>query len=238
MLSPVLSGVSVTNLSFICCNLARFSLLRCILLCPQEFFHKSWSPSLSAFAISYTLAARLCHMLGPLSLVSTLAVKSLRGCIICTTLSPAFVVLQSESSFGSILGDHVHYKQQNKLWGRTLNQGSGLQSLFAGSTFTVLSRKRDHGQSTVQVCQRGGWALFRLFSHLTTKERPRHVYSDSKHSKQIIGHKITYNGITSGFEVESWRHTTLWTARRDGEHGVARSAHHISYILLCKDALY
>ena len=32
------------------------------------------------------------------------------------------------------------------------------------------------------------------------RERPRH---DLKPSKQIIGHKIMYNGITSGFEVES-----------------------------------
>ena len=44
-------------------------------------------------------------------------------------------------------------------------------------------------------------------SHLTMKESQRHVYSDSKAeskpSKQIIGHKITYSRITSGFEVES-----------------------------------
>ena len=68
---------------------------------------------------------------------------------------------------------------------------------------TVVSPKRAHGRSTLQVCQRGGWVLFRLSPHLTMKERPRHVYSDLKHSKQIIGHKITYNVITSGFEVES-----------------------------------
>ena len=69
--------------------------------------------------------------------------------------------------------------------------------------YTVVSRKRAHGRSTLQVCKRGGWALFRLIPYLTTKERPRHVNSDLKHSKQIIGHKITYNGITSGLEVES-----------------------------------
>ena len=80
-----------------------------------------------------------------------------------------------------------------------------------------------HGRSTLQVCQRGGWVLFWLLPHLTTKERPRHVYSDLKPPEQIIGHKITYNVITSSFEVESWRHTTLWTVRCDGEHTVARS---------------
>ena len=69
--------------------------------------------------------------------------------------------------------------------------------------FTVVSRKRAHGWSTLRVFQRGGWALFRMFPHLTMKEHPRHVYSDLKPSEQIVGHKITYNVITSGFEVES-----------------------------------
>ena len=53
-----------------------------------------------------------------------------------------------------------------------------------------------------------------------------------------IGHKIMYNGITSGFKVESLWHITLWTARCDREHSVVRSAHCISYVLLRKDALY
>ena len=119
----------------------------------------------------------------------------------------------------------------------------GLISLawFLGHTlawYTVISWKRAHGWGTLQVCQRGGWALFRLFLHLTTKEHPRHVYSDSKPSKQIIGHIIMYNEITSGFEVEFWRHTTLWTAWCKGENSVACGAHHISYVLLRKDALY
>ena len=54
------------------------------------------------------------------------------------------------------------------------------------SAYTVVLRKRAHGQSTLQVFQGGGWALFRLFPHLTTKECPRHVYSDLKPSKQIL----------------------------------------------------
>ena len=91
-----------------------------------------------------------------------------------------------------------------------------------GATYQVVSWKRAHGWSTLQVCQRGEWALFRLFTHLTTKEPPCHVYSDLKPLKQIIGHKITYNVITSGFEVESWWHTTLRTVRCDGEDTVAR----------------
>ena len=53
-------------------------------------------------------------------------------------------------------------------------------------TYTVVSWKTAHGRSTLQ------WAFFWLFPHLTTKERPHHVYSDLKPSKQIIGHKIAY----------------------------------------------
>ena len=50
----------------------------------------------------------------------------------------------------------------------------------------VVSRKSVHGRSSLQVCQRGGWALFCVFWHLqTTKERPCHVSSDSMPSKQI-----------------------------------------------------
>ena len=49
---------------------------------------------------------------------------------------------------------------------------------------------------------------------------PRHVHSDSKHLKQIVAHKITYNGITSGFEVESWWYITLQMASCDSEHSL------------------
>ena len=51
--------------------------------------------------------------------------------------------------------------------------------------------------------KRGGVDALLTVSHLTMKECPRHVYSDLKPLKQIIGHKIMYNGITSGFEVKS-----------------------------------
>ena len=49
---------------------------------------------------------------------------------------------------------------------------------------------------------------------------------------------ITYNRINSGFQVESWLHTTLWIAPCHHEDGVAHGAHHISYVCLHKDALY
>ena len=45
---------------------------------------------------------------------------------------------------------------------------------------TVVSRKSAHGRSTLQVCQRGGWALFWVFLHLAIKECPCHVYMPSK----------------------------------------------------------
>ena len=72
-------------------------------------------------------------------------------------------------------------------------------------------RASAHGWSTVQVRQRGGWALFRMLPHLTMKEHlaMSYVYSDSMPSKQIIGQTIVYNGATSGFEVKAWQHTTL-----------------------------
>ena len=93
------------------------------------------------------------------------------------------------------------------------------------------------GGATLQVCQRGGWALFRLFLHLTTKEPPRHVYSNSKPSKQILGHKIMYNG--SPVASKSSPDGTQHSERHDvTPHSVARGAHRISYVLLRKDALY
>ena len=69
--------------------------------------------------------------------------------------------------------------------------------------YTVVLRKRAHERSTLQVCQRGGWALFRLLPHLTTKECPHHAYSDLKPPEQIIGHKITYNVVTSGIVLKA-----------------------------------
>ena len=108
---------------------------------------------------------------------------------------------------------------------------SGWNQLLAS---TVVLQKRAHGRSTLQVCQRGGWALFWLFPHLTTKERPHHVYSDLKPSKQIFGHKIMHNVITSGFKVESWRwaYCSSWLVSR-----LPWGCYLISHIRLCKDAL-
>ena len=76
----------------------------------------------------------------------------------------------------------------------------------------IVSWKSTYGRSTVQVCQTGGYALFGVFWHLTTKERPCHVFRDLMPLKQIIGQMIMYNGITTDFEVKSGQHPTLWTA--------------------------
>ena len=65
-----------------------------------------------------------------------------------------------------------------------------------------LSKKGPWAEYLTSLPKRGLGALSTV-SHLTMKEFPRHVYSDLKPSKQIIGHKITYNVITSGFDVES-----------------------------------
>ena len=72
---------------------------------------------------------------------------------------------------------------------------------------------------------KSGWALFWVFLQLTSKECPGHVSSDSIPLKQLFGQKITYNGTTTDFEVESWQHTTLWMAPCHSEHDVARGAH-------------
>ena len=62
---------------------------------------------------------------------------------------------------------------------------------------TVVSRKSVHGWSTLhKSAKKGGVGALVSVSHLTTKEHPCHVYSDSMPSKQIIGQTITYNGTT------------------------------------------
>ena len=66
---------------------------------------------------------------------------------------------------------------------------------------TTVSLKSAHEWSTLQVCQRGWWVLFRVFPHLTLKERSCHIYSDLMPLKQIIGQVITQNGAASSFEV-------------------------------------
>ena len=48
-----------------------------------------------------------------------------------------------------------------------------------------------------------------MFPHLTTKEHPCHIYSDSMPSKQIIIQTIMYHRATSSFKVKAWRHNTL-----------------------------
>ena len=62
------------------------------------------------------------------------------------------------------------------------------------------------------------WALFSLFLHLTTKEHPCQVYSDSMPLKQIIGQTIMYNG------------SQVLTAHNTLNGTMSLAAHHISYI--------
>ena len=85
---------------------------------------------------------------------------------------------------------------------------NNLQSLsikLTGETIlsTVVLQKSAHWWSTLQVCQRGWWAIFRVVPHLNTKECPCHVYSDSMPSKQKTGQAIICNGTTNGFKVQS-----------------------------------
>ena len=81
--------------------------------------------------------------------------------------------------------------------------------------YRSLPKKGTWAEHLISLPKRGVGALSTV-PHLTKKERPRHVYNDSKPSKQIIAHKITYNGITR------------WDT---GEYSVARGAHRISYVL-------
>ena len=87
--------------------------------------------------------------------------------------------------------------------------------------YRSLAKKGPWAEHLTSLPKMGVGALLTV-STLTTNERPRHVYNHSEPSKQIIWHKIMYNGITSSFKVEYWRHTALWTVRCDSEHTVAR----------------
>ena len=73
-------------------------------------------------------------------------------------------------------------------------------------------------------------SLFGVFQHLITKQHLFHVSSNSMPLKQIIGQVITYIGTTTDFEVESWWHTTLWTAPCHSEHGVYSSRCVLHYL--------
>ena len=48
---------------------------------------------------------------------------------------------------------------------------------------TIVLQKSAHGRSTLQVCQRVGWALFRMVLHLTMKEHLSHVYSNYRSAR-------------------------------------------------------
>ena len=75
------------------------------------------------------------------------------------------------------------------------------------TAFTVVSRKSAHERNTLQVCQSRRWVLFWVFRHLTTKERPCHVYSDLIPSKQIVRQIVEYKEINNGWVLMA--HNTL-----------------------------
>ena len=52
-------------------------------------------------------------------------------------------------------------------------------SIFLCDTYRSLSKEHPWANHFTSLPKRG-WALFRLFPHLTTKEHPHHVYRDSK----------------------------------------------------------
>ena len=112
-----------------------------------------------------------------------------------------------------------------------------LKTVKVAYVHTIVSRKSAHGRSTLQGCQRGGWALFRVLAHLTAKVRPCHFYSISMPSKQIIGQTncTTEPPAASKSSPDGAQHSERH--HDNHEHGVAHGAHRISYVHLCKDAL-
>ena len=100
-----------------------------------------------------------------------------------------------------------------------LNRGSALKCFERGNTMEIcngimfnfypglphipnLTKESPWAEHLTSLPKRGVGAFLKV-QPLITKEHPCHVYSDLMHSKQIIGQTVTYNGTTSGFEVES-----------------------------------
>jgi len=95
---------------------------------------------------------------------------------------------------------------------------------------TVVSWKSTHGRSTLQVCQRGGWALFHVYS---TFYDERALCLDALKTNNLTN--TTDNGSINSAKVESWRYITLWPCRY--EHYLAHAMHRMtqSFLLqLCK----
>ena len=98
---------------------------------------------------------------------------------------------------------------------------------------TLVSQKSTHCRSTLPVCQRGGWALFRVFTLFNHKKAPMsclHQFdaleannwtnSNAQWSHQRIWSRVlmTHNTLNSTTSVHHC------------EHGVARCVCHISYV--------
>ena len=67
--------------------------------------------------------------------------------------------------------------------------------------YTVISLKRSHRQSTLQVCQRMGWVLFQVHVSICNHERAPMSCFQRLSRPSNINSKVHQNG--GGFEVKS-----------------------------------
>ena len=149
------------------------------------------------------------------------------------TLKPGECVLKLLTSFGqpTVFGLRCTYIREVPYLDR---YSQSLISLPCPRILhTVVSWKSPHGWSTLH-CQKGRWALFWVFSHLTMKQCPCHVYSDLIPSKQTTGQTLMYNRAAGSFIVKPWQYTALWTAPWHCDHEVACTLQCISCVHLHK----
>ena len=74
-------------------------------------------------------------------------------------------------------------------------------------TYTIVSRKSSHWQSTLQACQTGrGWVLLQAFPHVTRK-RTHVMFPATQH---LWTRTVTYHRAGGSFKVKPWWHITLW----------------------------
>ena len=82
--------------------------------------------------------------------------------------------------------------------------------------YTIVLWKSANGRSNLQVWQRWGRRSFNCFARV-----PMSCLQQLDVLKANNWKTVKYNRTTSGFKVESWWHTTLWTAPCHCKHGVA-----------------
>ena len=95
------------------------------------------------------------------------------------------------------------------------------QALFVlhTSTYRSLAKERPWVGHLTSLPERGIGTLSSIL-HLTRKECSCQVHCNSMPSRHRIGQRVMYNGTITGFEVESWRYTTLGTAPCHCEHDI------------------